>query len=359
MAQQVIDACPDAEWRLIFALSRYAGLRCHSEHLALRWLDVNWEKNRILIHAPKQEHHSNGGDRWIPIFPELHPCLEECFDLAEVGEEFVIVRYRDTNTNLRTQLMRIIKRAGVKPWPKLFHNLRASRETELAATYPLHTVCEWIGNSARIASAHYLQVTKADFERAAQGGAESGALVAQNQAQRASAHACTSQQESSEVLVSSGEMQGDANACKGKQKYLVRPEGVEPPTYGSEDHCSIQLSYGRNIGFYVASTIVKKTIYITDKPFDKSGAYVTDSVVKCTVRLRSEVAGEATPSHEVYQVTRAPTTQKPSAPEGLPTFLRLPQSGLAFENWHRANKVRKSFSRIAEHNSRIFFACEM
>src|SRR5262249_40449884 len=25
----------------------------------------------------------------------------------------------------------------------------------------------------------------------------------------------------------------------------LRPEGLEPPTYGSEDHCSIQLSYGR------------------------------------------------------------------------------------------------------------------
>jgi integrase len=40
-AQQVIDACPDAEWRLIFALSRFGGLRCPSEHLALRWGDVN------------------------------------------------------------------------------------------------------------------------------------------------------------------------------------------------------------------------------------------------------------------------------------------------------------------------------
>ena len=33
------------------------------------------------------------------------------------------------------------------------------------------------------------------------------------------------------------------------RKKELRPEGLEPPTYGSEDHCSIQLSYGRWIGF--------------------------------------------------------------------------------------------------------------
>jgi len=32
-AAKVIDACPDAQWRLLFALSRFGGLRCPSEHL--------------------------------------------------------------------------------------------------------------------------------------------------------------------------------------------------------------------------------------------------------------------------------------------------------------------------------------
>ncbi|HZZ78456.1 MAG TPA: tyrosine-type recombinase/integrase [Gemmataceae bacterium] len=233
---QVIDACPDTEWRLIIALCRFAGVRCPSEVLTLRWQDVNFGKNRILIHAPKTEHHADNGDRLVPIFPELKPYLEEAFDLAKPGTEFVINRYRDaTNANLRTQLMRIIKRAGVKAWPKLFHNLRASRETELAAEYPLHVVCEWIGNSARIASAHYLQVTEADFDRAAQSGAESGAVVAQNRAQQAAVMVGNGSQEWTEAQEIRRDMQMDADGCEPTQNYLVRPEGVEPPTYGSED----------------------------------------------------------------------------------------------------------------------------
>jgi integrase len=53
-AQKVIDACPDAQWRLLFALSRYGGLRCPSEHLELRWSDVDWEKGRITVRSPNR-----------------------------------------------------------------------------------------------------------------------------------------------------------------------------------------------------------------------------------------------------------------------------------------------------------------
>ena len=167
MAQKVLDTCPDAQWRLLFSLSRYGGLRCPSEHLGLKWSDIDWDKGRMLVHSPKTEHHVGGESRWVPLFPEILPYLREVFELAPPGSEYVITRYRDSNSNLRTQLQRIIQRAGLKAWPKLFQNLRSTRETELAEHWPLHVVCAWIGNSQLIAARHYLQVTDEHFAQAA------------------------------------------------------------------------------------------------------------------------------------------------------------------------------------------------
>ena len=165
-ADKILDACPNAEWRLIFALSRFAGLRCPSEHLALRWGDINWERGRMTVRSPKTEHHEGKESRVVPIFPEMRQYLEQVFDEAEPGTEFVITRYREANANLRTQLLRIIAKAGLKPWPKLFQNLRSTRQTELAEKFPSHVVCQWIGNSQDVAREHYLQVTDAHFEAA-------------------------------------------------------------------------------------------------------------------------------------------------------------------------------------------------
>src|SRR5262249_24790143 len=119
------------------------------------------------------------------------PYLEEVFEQAPEGAIYVINRYRSRNQNLRTQLLRILRKAGVKVWPRLFHNMRASRETELAARYPIHVVCAWIGNTARIAVKHYLQVTDDYFARAVEeSGAKRGAAEAQNSAQSAAGSDC-------------------------------------------------------------------------------------------------------------------------------------------------------------------------
>ena len=166
MAAKVLEACPDAEWRLIFALARYGGLRCPSEHLALKWTDVDWGRSRLRVDAPKT------GVRWVPIFPELLPYLLEASEQAATGAVYVIERARDPQVNWRTQLERIIERAGLESWPKLFQNLRSTRETEPMETFPAPVVCKWIGNSEAVARKHYLQVTDEHFERAAKGGAE-------------------------------------------------------------------------------------------------------------------------------------------------------------------------------------------
>ncbi len=71
------------------------------------------------------------------------------------------------NSNLRTEMTRLLRRAGVSGWPRLFHSMRASRQTELQREFPLHVVCSWLGNSPRIAQQSYLLVTEDDFARAA------------------------------------------------------------------------------------------------------------------------------------------------------------------------------------------------
>ena len=165
-APKVIDACPDIEWRLIFILSRYGGLRCPSEHLALKWEDINWEQERMTVTVPKLERLNGLGTRVIPLFPEIRVVLQEAFDLAEEGAIHVITRYRRANTNLRTQLLKIITRAGLEPWPKLFQNLRSTRQTELSEIFPEHVVTKWLGNSPQVAKKHYLQVTDEHYKKA-------------------------------------------------------------------------------------------------------------------------------------------------------------------------------------------------
>ena len=226
-AAKVLEACPDSQWRLIFALSRFGGLRCPSEHLALRWSDVDWAANRIRIPSPKTEHHDGGESRLIPLFPELRRHLEQVWDEAEPGTEYVITRYRSANTNLRTQFQKIIRRAGLEPWPKLFHNLRATRETELAESNPMHVVCQWIGNSAAVAAKHYLQVTDAHFEAAAQGKTE----AAQNPAQSAHAGRRNEPQSDCPAQEQTPVLQGFASDCDNMQSCLVPRLGLEPRTY--------------------------------------------------------------------------------------------------------------------------------
>lgn len=191
---RILTAC-NPTWRLITVLCRYGGLRSPSETLSLKLTGIDWERERVTIDSPKGKRDGKG-TRIIPLFPELYDELLAASERAEPGEVYVVNGpdadvYRRAaqgpegwrNANLRTQFERILTRAGVEAWPKLFQNLRASRETELAAEYPIHVVTAWLGNTPKVAMRHYLQVTDSDFDRAAKSGANSGARAAQIPAQ--------------------------------------------------------------------------------------------------------------------------------------------------------------------------------
>jgi hypothetical protein len=69
-------------------------------------------------------------------------------------------------------MTRLLRRAGVSGWPRLFHSVklqqgRVSRQTGLQREFPLHVVYSWLGNSPRIAQQSYLLVTEDDFAGAA------------------------------------------------------------------------------------------------------------------------------------------------------------------------------------------------
>jgi len=187
MAETVLKACPDVEWKLIFALCRFGGLRCPSEVFGLRLEDIRWDENRFLVHSPKTKRQGKPS-RWVPIFPELRPFLtaawDEIVEQAEPGQKFLVHRYRNRSKEyLRRRLKQIIEHAGLTPWPKVFQNLRSGRQTELEDSgFPTHVVCAWLGNSPQVARKHYLQVTDDHFARATAAPARSNfvATVADN-----------------------------------------------------------------------------------------------------------------------------------------------------------------------------------
>lgn len=105
---------------------------------------------------------------WSRCFLNLGHCFRRLLILPRWAR-IIVSHDTEQNTNLRTQLTRMLTRAGIKPWPKLFHNLRSTRETELfkLTNGNVKAVCSWIGNSPTVAIQHYAQVTEADIQEAA------------------------------------------------------------------------------------------------------------------------------------------------------------------------------------------------
>ena len=167
----------------------------------MTWPDIDWANDRIKITSPKTARHPGHAHRWLPLFPELRPLLQEAFDAAPDGAVNVLDhprwRMRGSALNLRQTMLRWIEAAGLTPWPKLWVNLRATRAVELRQMgFPDHVCNAWLGHTSGVAAEHYLRVTEADFKRAV-GGLEQ---AAQKAAQSARAADCTEVQRERESV---------------------------------------------------------------------------------------------------------------------------------------------------------------
>jgi len=107
-----------AEWRAIVVLAGFTGLRVQPEAPILTWTDID-EENGGFVYNPKTKK-----SRQVPLFPAVSSAFE---DLRAVNgeDEFLFSSLRRISNNWRTPLAKMIRRAGIEPWPLLFNSLRS------------------------------------------------------------------------------------------------------------------------------------------------------------------------------------------------------------------------------------------
>lgn len=163
-SEAVLAACPHAHARALFALARWCGLRVPHEPLALKWSDVDFALERIRVADDTKT-----GFRMLPLFPLALAALQQLRAATPADQEFVFDRARrSAATTWRDWVLEAITAAGLREWPKLFHNLRASCRTDLEDRFASHVCDAWLGHSSRVARDHYLMVTPQDWEKAKQ-----------------------------------------------------------------------------------------------------------------------------------------------------------------------------------------------
>lgn len=165
--EKLTEAARTMPWRLLLGLGRWAALR-RGEALNLRWRNIDWSNNRLLVISQDDWDVKDKDARIVPICPELHELLLTAFDEAEEGEERVIPVGAVSVKNISRNFSFLCKRAGVDRYAKPLHTLRKSCITDWAKHFSAHVVKQWAGHSdLNTTDRYYLQVSEAEYERAA------------------------------------------------------------------------------------------------------------------------------------------------------------------------------------------------
>ncbi|MBY0589619.1 hypothetical protein K2X85_20800 [bacterium] len=135
------------------------------------------------------------------------------------------------NANLRTMLEKLIRRAGVEPWPRLWHSMRASCETDLARHFPLSSVAKWLGNTQAVAMRNDVDVTDADFNRAAKFVLTDDEKAVQNPAQQGREMGGLERKSDTSSFEGPSILPENSLPCDSMTNAETFPTGFEPVTF--------------------------------------------------------------------------------------------------------------------------------
>ncbi|MEM9354569.1 MAG: phage integrase SAM-like domain-containing protein [Pseudomonadota bacterium] len=157
---------PDPMFRLVLALARFGGLRTPSE---IGPLQREWCSDKsIKVHTVKLDYLPKKRWRRVPIFSPLRPYLDDVLKLPPDPSGALIYGFKITESALTSRMHRLLNRAKVEPWPKLWLNLRSTRITELedSRLFSETALDRWFGNTKKTRKKHYNQVFKDQLEAA-------------------------------------------------------------------------------------------------------------------------------------------------------------------------------------------------
>ena len=206
------------DWELV-AFAIETGLR-RGEQFGLRWDQVDLENSVLTLPLPK-----GGKTRHVPLSEEAKAILRSFDSFLRSAWVFPglkdVTQPMDSRAFLRRSFEPGLRKAGIVGvcWHSLRHTAASRR---VMAGVDLVSVKEILGHRDIQTTLRYAHLAPGHLRDAVNRGSLSE-TVTKN---------VTSQEREREK-----EMQPIDS--------LVRPEGLEPPTLGSEVRCSIQLSYGR------------------------------------------------------------------------------------------------------------------
>lgn len=163
--ERLVNASPDVNWQLLFALCRLAALR-RAEALHLTWNNIDWNNYTLEVISKDRWKTKTRRSRKVPICLELQAQLAAA-DPGDPSCRRPIIE-GISKSIIRRMFHKIRKAGGVDEYNKPFQAMRKSCAQDWADqnVHPL-TLQEWMGHTTFDTTMnYYLKVSNEEYKRA-------------------------------------------------------------------------------------------------------------------------------------------------------------------------------------------------